>query len=391
MKRIAIVIALAFALVLGLKAAPVVAESAMMASEKMSSVSKDQVVDGSAYLAGESVDVQGTVQGDVYCAGQTITINGTVDGDVLCAGQSVTINGTVHGDVRAAGMNVTLKGQVDGSVTLAGMTISTDSASKIGRDATITAGNVDLSGSVERDLVMSGGVLSLSGQVGRDVALASGNITVGSSAKVGGNLTYASDNEASIPSGAVLGSVEHTIPQHATVSISLADIVIGMFIAVIAFGVFVVLLTLLAPRYVHKVSDIAGAGRFGMYFLIGLVGLVVTPIILLMMLVTVIGAYAAFVLGLAVLLATLVGGGLVAYRLGRFMLDAKAQPFVSALVGSLALGVLSIIPFIGALVMFVATSTGFGMIIMGMKSQYEVAETTAKPKQTAKQPKRPRP
>jgi|GEM_PF-701707 len=389
MKRILVFIAFALALVVGLKASPAVAEGIMVASETMSSVAKDQVVDGSAYLAGESVEVQGTVKGDVYCAAQTVTINGTVDGDVLCAGKTVTVNGVVHGDIRAAGMTISLKGQVDGSVTLAGMNISTDSASRIGRDVTIMANTTDLSGSTGRDAVLAGASVSLNGPIGRDVRIEANSVTV-SDVKIGGTLTYASDNEASISSGAVIGAIEHkAATRHPRVSIGLADVILGMFIAVVAFAVLAVLVTLIAPRYVREASDITGAGQFGLYFLIGLVGLVVAPVILLMMLITVVGAYAAFVLGLAVLLAMFIGGVLVAYRLGRFMLDAKARPFVTVLVGSLALGVLSIIPFAGILVVFVAMATGFGMVLMNIKSQHVAVESVStKPKQATKQQKR---
>lgn len=389
MKRLIVLVAFALALVVGFKASPAVAEGVMMASEKLGSVAKDQTVDGSVYLAGETVDVQGTVKGDVYCAGQAVTISGTVDGDILCAGQSIVVNGTVHGDVRVAGMNASLKGQVDGGVTLAGMHISTDSASKIGRDATIVANTGDLSGSIGRDMVFAGRSISLSGSIGRDARVGADSVAV-PDARIGGTLTYASNNEANISSSAVIGNVVHkAATQHPQASIGLADVILDMFIAVVAFAVMAVLLTLIAPRYVHDASDITGAGQFGLYFLVGFVGLVVAPVILLIMLLTVIGAYAAFVLGLAVLLASLIGGALVAYRLGRFMLDTKVRPAVTVLVGSLALGVLSIIPFVGILVVVIVTATGFGMVLMSIKSQHVVAvETPAKPKAIAKQRKR---
>lgn len=393
MKRIGLIIALAMAVVVGLKAAPVVAESVMMASEKLSVVAKDTTVDGSVYLVGESVDVQGTVQGDVYCAGQTVTINGTVDGDVLCAGRSVTVNGVVHGDVRSAAMTMTLNGTVDGSVTLVGSDIITGSDSKIGRDATITAGEINLMGAIGRDAVLVTRIVLLNGSVGRDGHMIVSRIYANSTAKIAGNLSYQSEDRVELPEGVVAGSVQWTVPtkHNETISINISSIILGFFIAIIAFSILTVVLTLLAPRYVHQVSNIEGAKQFGMYFLIGLVGLVVAPIILLMMLVTVIGAYAAFVLGVAVLLATLVGGALVAYRLGRFMMQgAKTQPFINALIGSLALGVLGMVPLVGVLVMLVSTATGFGMVIMGMKSQYEVVETTPKSKLATKQPKRPR-
>lgn len=372
MKRIIVFVTLVLAVVVGLKAAPVVAESLIIASENASSVARDRTVDGSAYLAGESVDVQGVVKGDVYCAGQTVTISGTVEGDVICAGQTVTIGGIIHGDVRAAGMNVTLKASVDGSVTLAGASVITDSASKVGRDATITAGTIDLSGSITRDAMLAGQTVALNGSMGRDARIMATTITASSTAKISRNLFYESNNEATLASGVVVGKTQRTVPsqRYATPSLTVADVLMGLLIAVIMFTVLTLLIVFAAPRYMHRVSDVSGVKQFVLHFLIGLVALVVTPVLLLILLVTIVGIYAAIVLGLAVALGTLAGASLVAYRLGRFMLDGRQQPVMNALVGSLALGVLGVIPYIGWLVFFVSTMIGFGMVVMGMRSQY---------------------
>ena len=78
---------------MGMKAS---ASALFVANENGTSVvKKGQTVDGSAYLAGNTVLVEGTVKGDVYCAGNSVRVEGTVDGDVLCAGNTVTIGGTV--------------------------------------------------------------------------------------------------------------------------------------------------------------------------------------------------------------------------------------------------------------------------------------------------------
>ena len=61
----------------GLLAIPALAEGYVNTSNA-SQVMAGQEVDGSAYLAGNSVTMSGTVKGDLYCAGNTITITGTV-------------------------------------------------------------------------------------------------------------------------------------------------------------------------------------------------------------------------------------------------------------------------------------------------------------------------
>lgn len=374
MKRIALVIGVLTALVLGFKASPVVAEGVMQVSENLTSVKKEATVDGAAFLGGESVNVQGTVKGDVYCAAQTVTIDGTVDGDVLCAGGSVTINGTVHGDIRAVAQTVTINGTVDGSVTLAGQNLNTGSASKIGRDAVITANTIGLSGSVGRDVMAAASSIIFNGPVGRDVKIAAEHVIV-SDVKIGGVLNYTSENAADIGAGATIGSVQHQIPdtRHTTQTTGMSGTLVGIFIIVMMFVVVTLGLMLVAPRYVHRVSNVSSTKQFLSLFLVGLVSLVVTPFLFVILLLTVVGIYAAFVLGVAVTLGFMVGASLVAYRLGRFMLNDTARPLMSALVGSLALGVFSVIPFIGWLLAFVTSMIGFGMLVMGMKSQYETA------------------
>ena len=389
MKRIAIVVGCAlFAGLLGFAAAPAIAESVTQVSETMSSVAKDQTVDSSVYLAGESVDVQGIVKGDVYCAAQTVTIRGTVEGDVLCAGATVTIDGVVRGDVRAAGANIVLKASVEGSVTLAGASVVTDSASKIGRDATITGSTLSLSGSIARDAVLAGSTIILNGSVGRDVRAASEALSAAPGAKIGGNLAYVSENTADISSGVVAGTVQHTVQGNQGVSsVPLAAILLGLLIAILVFTVSTVCIVLAAPRYVHRISDGAGVKQFIVYFLVGLVGVVVAPVLGIVLLVTVVGFYAAIVLGLVATLGLMIGASLVAYRLGRFMLDGRAKPLSSALVGSLALGILSAVPFIGWLIMFASAMIGFGMVIMGMKSQYADVSLNSTAKVPVKRPK----
>lgn len=389
MKRLIIGLVLAVAVVAGFRVTPVVAESLVQAAEKVGTVAKDVVVDGSAYLAGESVDVQGMVKGDVYCAGQTVTISGTVEGDVLCAGQTVAIDGTVHGDVRAAAMTITLKGTVDGSVTLAGSSVSTDSASKIGRDATITSGTINLSGGISRDGMLAGQTVVFSGTVGRDARVAADTINAASTAKIGGNLSYTSDRAADLPSGVVAGTVQHTLPDRSSGSnFTVANLIMMLLVLVVIFTVLTLVLVLVAPRYVHRVSDVFGIPRFAFLFLVGLAGMIVTPALMLILSMTVVGVGVALVLGVAVLLGLMIGGSLVAYRLGRFMLGDKATPWLSGVIGALALGTLSVIPFLGWLIMFVSTMIGFGMVIMGFKNQYEAAPTVKKLAKAPVAPKR---
>ena len=82
---------------------------------KNASLGSDQIVDGTLYIAGSTVNLAATVNGDVFCAGQTVEITGTVNGDVICAAQQLHITGKVNGDVRVAAQVLDMTGMVSGS------------------------------------------------------------------------------------------------------------------------------------------------------------------------------------------------------------------------------------------------------------------------------------
>lgn len=371
MKRIGLLVAIALAVVVGLKATPVLASGLTEVSDKLASVAKDKTIDGSAYLAGDTVNMDGTVKGDVYCAGNNVTISGTVEGDVLCAGRSVTIDGTVKGDVRLAGAKVLIKGTVEGSASLAGADITTDSASKISRDMVVAGSQVSLSGEVGRDVMVGSETAALSGVVGRNVEGGMSKLSFGSNAKVGGDVSYTSSSESSIPSGVVAGKVNY---KEATSGkgypIGSGAVLVGMLVTLLAFVTVTVLLTIVAPRYVRRVSDANSAGNLAQFFAVGLVALVLTPIVTLLLFISVVGFYAGIVLVMAVLTMVFLGGSLVAYRLGRFMLADKQHPVLIAAVGALTLGIVGAVPFVGWVVVLVSTITGVGMVISGMRDQY---------------------
>lgn len=379
-KRFGLLLGLALAVVVGFTATPVLADSLKSASDKMTTIAKDQVVEGTAYLGGDTVVVDGNVNGDIFCAGRDVTISGTVEGDVLCGAQNITIDGIVKGDVRVAGAKIFIKGTVEGSATLTGMDITTDSASMIGEDATIMGAQISLYGAVGRDAMLGAENVALRGQIGRNVEGGMTRLSISDEVKIGGNLSYASDIETKVPEGAVAGKVQRSEAwgksQEQT---STNSLIMGSLLMIASFVVLTVLLALVIPKYIHRVSDINGPAGFAKMFLVGLVAFVLVPIVMLMLSMTVVGLYAALVVGMAMLMAVLIGGSLVAFRVGRFMFADKYNAVLSAAVGALVLAVLGVIPYVGWVIILISIMVGVGMVIMGLKDQYTPRKAASSP------------
>ena len=121
-------------------------------------ISADQTVDGDLYASGGRVLIEGTVDGDLIAAAGQVTISGDVSGDLMASAGAVDISGEIGGDARVAAGQTTVSGS-------------------IGEDLFIASGQTTVadSGEVGEDLVFGSGRMTMSGTVGGDVLGAAGD------------------------------------------------------------------------------------------------------------------------------------------------------------------------------------------------------------------------
>jgi len=130
------------------------------------------------YLAGGTVIVNAPVHGDLFIGAGTVVLNDTVSGDITAAGGKITINGFVAGDIRGLGGEVHLNGIVGEDVVLSAGNMTTGSASMINGDMYLGVGTAVISGTVQGDLTCRGGDVQLLGTVAKNVDCRSGSILV---------------------------------------------------------------------------------------------------------------------------------------------------------------------------------------------------------------------
>lgn len=373
--------AFAAVVVVGLGAsAPVVAQSLVQASEDLSTIAEGTVVDGAAFVAGDSVLVKGTVKGDLFCAGNTVTLSGIVEGDVLCAANTITLGGTIKGDVRVGANTVVLGATIDGSATLAAASVVTEGSSyTIGRDMTVGAGSVTLrEGTIGRDLRVGASQVTLGGTIGRNVDASVESMTIGEGASIAGAVIYVSEKEASIADGVVAGDVtreEPTTKQNEFMSprSSFAGIMTVMIFGVILFVVFALFIALVMPRYVRTVTArYVSAKPFLQAAAVGLATFLVIVPVTLMTFLSGVGALVGLFILASYAVALMMSGVLVAYRLGVFMVgDRTSNIFAAMSLGAIILAILVMIPFVGFVVFVAVGCVGLGMVLLGFVSQYE--------------------
>lgn len=337
-------------------------------------ISAGQVIDGAAYLAGNTVNVAGTVKGDLFCAGNSVTITGVVEGDILCGGNTVTVVGQVGGDVRLAGNTVSVTGKIQGSATIGGNAVATVSGSTIGQDLTVGASSLNLAGDVGRDVLVGAQTAVFAGAVGRDVDGQLGDVTVTPTAVIGGHLQYVSSRDATVAPGAVKGDVTRTEPPADTRmpsrGPSTGQMALMALMSVVGFVVLSLFVALVLPRYVRSSTEMTWQGFFKA-FLVGLLAVIAVLPASVLLLLSVAGIQAALLLLVAAGLMTMLAGPLTAYFVGKQILRGRVANVLGIMaVGAALLGVLGVIPIVGFLVVAVAGCAGVGMMVLGLRTQF---------------------
>lgn len=366
------VLAVAAAVLLGV---PALAEGRVEVSNAPQ-VAAGQEVDGSAWLAGNSVDVAGTVRGDLFCAGNTVTISGVVEGDVVCAGNTVTVLGRVSGDLRLAGNSVTVGGSADGSATIGGNGVTLTSGSSVGSDLSAAAATVNLGGAVGRDARLVAGAATLAGGVGRDVDADVDTLTVTQSAAVGGHVHYVSPRDAAVAPGTVQGDVRRTAPAPQTPpepqprTPTVGEWLVGAALRVAGLVALSVAVVLLLPGYVRRITD-ASWPAVGKAALVGLLTLAAGLPVVVMLFVTILGAGAGLLLLTAFPLGLLLAAPVTSYLVGRAVMRRYTTNMIAMVaVGAAIVGVAAVVPFLGLAVAFASACVGLGLIVQDLRRQF---------------------
>ncbi len=334
-------------------------------------VAAGETIDGNAYLAGNSIRVEGTVNGDVYCAGSSIVITGTVNGDVHCAGQTLTIGGHVNGSVQAAGQSITLNGVVGGGVAAYGSTVTAESAASIGRDLTVGGMDVVLNGTVARDVIGGAEQMTIGGQIGRNVHGEYTKLKVAADGTIGGFLQYTAPNDAAVE-GKVAGETKRFASdsyrgQHAYSP--LVELLTLVMTCIVWTVMIALLLLFAAPKKLRTATNLTPRDLI-VVFALGFMALFAAPIVLIFLALTVVGLPIALVALVVWLLLLMVSCGVTSYYLGRLLLKTL-HPVAATVLAAVLLSLSFAIPFLNILTMIGSAAFGMGALLYAVRGEYE--------------------
>ncbi len=357
---------------LGLVLFPAAPARAERVQSNLVLIRQEDVVKEDLYAAGNVVQVDGRVEGDLFAvAYKEIRVTGTVTGDVVALTGKVVIAGEVGGSVRAAASSVIIEGIVGGDVFAGAREVRTDPGSSIGRDLLAWSWRAAVSGEIGRDFEGQQRSTTFDGSVARNVEVTVRDLVIGGSARVGGDLAYRSERDASIDQASTVeGALIHRKPLPTNVRVR------GMFLLVrvlaVAGAAILGLTVIWATPHRSEGAVIAATRRPLASFGWGL-GVMAAPALLgglVALVVSVSPPEAGLPLALVLVPVVLAALGLlfvavmvapvpVAAALGGLLPGSRSLQ-AAFLLGLTALVLVQLIPWVGMVVLGVGVAAGIG-------------------------------
>lgn len=318
--------------------------------------------------------VPGVAAAETRSGGTVVVESGeTVEGNLEAFAGNVIVRGTVTGDVNAFAGNVVIAGRVDGDVEAAAGNVEIAPSGSVGGELEAAAGNVVIAGTVDGDVSASGETIRVAsgGQIGGKLQAAGQTIVLADGSSIAGDVEYEGTLQRAA-GASVGGAVTRTdLGEVVSTGPPLVPNWVGTIYGFLVNLVFGAILLLLFPGFSRRVSDRVLESPLRTTG-VGLLVLVSLPILLVLLAITIVGIPLSLV-GLFLLLV----GGWAGAVYGRFAVGTWLTAFadvenrwVSLLVGMLAVGLVSQVPFVGGLVDLVVLLLGVGALAMVLTQRY---------------------
>jgi hypothetical protein len=331
-----------------------------------------------AYYAGTDVRIAALMPADLTVAAGNLVVSSPVEGDALLAGGTVEVDKNVSGDLRAVGGHITILGDTAGDVAVAGgeVTVSGKAGTLAiaGGTIRVTGGSTNASSTV----TIYGADVFLSGDYAGDVkVVASDRLTLGDNTKIHGALSYNAPMQADIPATATItggatyigsSSFLPTVKEAKTFAIAgigvffLVKVLAGMVVAGLIVGLFPALTGIMASRVLVR-----SLRRFVLAALLGFGVLVAGPILILFLAVSFVGIGLALMLGLLygllLIFAYAYAGTLAGAALMQRFTKSNVITWQTALIGTLVIYLIGIIPIVGKIVTFILVAACAGALV----------------------------
>ncbi|MCV2370943.1 bactofilin family protein [Roseateles oligotrophus] len=355
------------------------------------------------YMSGSSVHPGSPVEGDFLALGGRIVLDQEIKGDVMAMGGSIDVRAPVGDDVRLLAGDVRIETSIGGELNVSAGNIQLTKAAHVRQLAKLNGGKVLIEGRIDGPLRVNAQEIILNAEVNGDTSLNAKTIELGPLAKLAGSLDYSAPQELSRAAGATIaGAVtreqagdgqrngrdrrldkrsgdadwerngEHNWERHMDWRGPSWMAHIFAFLALLACAA---VLLLVFPGFSSRAAAAVGDSA-GLALAIGFGSLVGLPILALLLCITILGIPLGLTLlalyPVVLLTGYLVGVLFLAWRAKQQLFPALSDRPEQAFAMSIALFsaalllvmLVSHLPFVGGLALFIITVLGAGACVL---------------------------
>jgi hypothetical protein len=359
------------------------------------------------FLSGFKVRFDSKVYGDLFSFSYEMVQSDTIDGNFMAFAQTVQNLGPVTGSYRAFGRRISCNSDVGRNLLLAGQEINVGPGGRILRDADMAGANVVFQGAVEGTLKISAQMAVVSGTIGGDLIFKGDSLTISPNTVINGNVSYDSPSRATIGEAATIhGQVnwkktEREKPADdagggfwaALIWIaSIKGYLVWSIVSSLLILVFILIpfptwlaaltfwfilaaagnLTLLLTRSKAYATESVLRNRLFPSMGLGFIIFFMAPVIALVLFFTILLSPLALIITMLFGIAVFIGGIYASLYLGRSICvllnpGARHSPgYLCFTIGMTILLLLSLIPILGYIIMFVVLMTSVGALVQAL-------------------------
>jgi hypothetical protein len=334
---------------------------------------EDDTAPSNVYMAGAEVRIDRPVEGDVVAAAGRIHIDQPIAGDAVLGGGSIDVQSSVGEDLRGAGGIITVSARVGHEVLLAAARIILAPTAEVHGEAWLAAASVALGGRYVSAVRVYAREITVTAETFGPMELSGERIEIGERARIHGDVVYASSEEIRIHPLAVVDGKITRRPKRLEATESAATLP-GLKplrpLVIAALLAFAMLALAIFPRITASSTRTLAAAPVRSLGL-GIALFFSVPPIAVLLVITIIGipVGVALIAGQAlalvfgyVITAMLVAQGLARTIGRRTLLGWQQYAFMAAAIFVLAL--VTSIPFLGAVVLMLASCAGLGAMVL---------------------------
>ncbi len=344
-------------------------------------INKSSAISGNVFLVADKFVLEPgcEINGDLYvCANEVyLEQNSKVNGNIFICANKFDLNAEVGGNLYATVQSFNMKyfGFISRDLHISAEQVIINGW--IYRNSFITAKNITTQDKFINQgnfVVKDADNLTFSGEILGDATINTKNINFKNkdndkdlTCKIAGKLSYSSKQEIQIPEGIALKEVtysNYTNTLSKNVLSSLWNYVLSLISLLVCIYVIYLLISKFASRYLDDFSNISGIALLK-YLGIGFGFLILIPIISVLLLITGIGSVLGLILLFTYIILLIIAKPIFIISIATFAknkLSKKFSLYLYVLATAVILSLLSLIPYLGAIVSALVNFTGFGMI-----------------------------